>query len=327
MLNISTKTFIFYNSFKNSDIRLDRFLCSKSDLRLSRAQIQNLIRSGAVTVNDEVKKPSHLLRPGDRITLTLTPSPGLSDANKKVKLDILYEDNSIIVVDKPPGLIVHPTGDPSRTTLVQQLLNRGISLSASEDKKRPGIVHRLDKDTSGIMVVAKNSYAHDFLSTQFKQRQIKKNYLAIVHGRLGEKKGTIDLPIYRHATKRKEMAISLLRGRPSITEWIELKGFSQNFSLVGIHLKTGRTHQIRVHMAYIGRPVVGDLVYGYGKRWWNKQPAKIREIREMVNRQMLHAELLGFFHPVSKEYVEFKASIPDDMSIFLKWLSKNRYDL
>lgn len=327
MLNISKKTFIFYHSFKNSDVRLDRFLCSKKELRLSRARTQNLIRSGAVTVNDEIKKPGHLLRPGDRVKLSLPPLPRPLNANEDVKLNILYEDNSIIVVDKPAGLLVHPAGGLNRITLVHELLKRGVTLPSFKDQVRPGIVHRLDKDTSGVMVVAKTDAAHDFLSSQFKQRQIKKNYLAIVHGTLGQENGAIDLPIFRHPTKRKEMSISLLKGRKSITEWVAVEAFSQRFSLLKISLKTGRTHQIRVHMAYIGHPVVGDLVYGYGKRWWNKQPVKIRECLQMAGRQMLHAESLGFFHPDSKRYVEFKVSIPDDMNAFLKWLNENRHNL
>ncbi len=321
------KTFIFYQSSENSDTRLDKFLCSKKISNLSRARIQSLIRSGAATVNGERKKPSYVLRPGDSVKFLLLPLPGLLDTTENVEFDILYEDNSILVINKPPGLVVHPPGGLNKGTLVHGLLKRGTNLSRSKDQTRPGIVHRLDKDTSGVMVVAKKDYAHEFLSSQFKQREIKKKYLSIVHGSFGQENGIIDLPINRHPTKRKEMNISLLNGRTSITEWVALDTFSHSFSLLSIRLKTGRTHQIRVHMAYMGHPIVGDLVYGYGKKWWKKESLKIRECLNLVGRQMLHAELLGFTHPDSKKYVEFKASLPDDMNTFLKWLNKSRYYL
>jgi 23S rRNA pseudouridine1911/1915/1917 synthase len=325
--NSREKTFIFYQSQEGSDARLDKFLCSKKCFNLSRAKIQGLIKSGAATVNGERKKPGYVLRPGDSVKVLLLPLPELLEITENVEFDILYEDNSIIVIDKPPGLVVHPPGGLNKGTLVHGLIDREIKLSHPEDKLRPGIVHRLDKDTSGVMVVAKNDYAHEFLSSQFKQRKIKKKYLSIVHGSFGQENGMIDLPINRHPTKRKEMSISLLSGRTSITEWMALDTFSHTFSLLSISLKTGRTHQIRVHMAYMGHPVAGDLVYGYGKRWWKKEPLKIRECLNLVGRQMLHAELLGFTHPNSKKYVEFKASLPDDMNTFLEWLNKNRYYL
>ena len=321
------KTFIFYQSPEDSDARLDKFLCSKKDFNLSRARIQGLIKSGAATVNGERKKPSYVVRSGDSVEVLLLPLPGPLDTTENVEFDILYEDNSIIVINKPPGLVVHPPGGLSKGTLVHGLLRRETKLSHPTDKLRPGIVHRLDKDTSGVMVVAKNDYAHEFLSSQFKQREIKKKYLSIVHGSFEQENGIINLPINRHPTKRKEMSISLLSGRASITEWVALDTFFHSFSLLSIRLKTGRTHQIRVHVAYMGHPVVGDLVYGHGKRWWKKEPLKIRECLKLVERQMLHAELLGFTHPDSKKYVEFKASLPDDINTFLEWLNENRYYL
>jgi len=318
------KTFIFRQPSEEIYVRLDKFLSDNKDVSLSRARIQNLITTGAVTVNGETKKPSYQPKPGDRIKILFLPKSAPLEVPENVKFDLLYEDNSILVVNKPPGLVVHPSAGHYTGTLVHGLLYRSRNLSSSGDPIRPGIVHRLDKDTSGVMVVAKSDRAHDFLSNQFKKREIKKNYLAIVHGNVEKKKGIIDLPISRHPIKRKEMSVSLLKGRAAISEWEVISVFPLGFSLLRITLHTGRTHQIRVHMAYMGYPVVGDIVYGYGKKWWNQKSFTMKKTLTLVKRQMLHAEILGFVHPDSLQYVEFEAPLPTDMDCLLKWLDKNQ---
>ena len=291
---------------------------------LSRARIQGLITIGAVTVNGERKKPSYQPKPGDRIKISFLPKSVPLEVPENVEFGLLYEDNSILVINKPPGLVIHPSTGHYTGTLVQSLLYKCRNLSSFGDPIRPGIVHRLDKDTSGVMVVAKSDEAHDFLANQFKRREVKKRYLTLVHGNVEDKKRIIDFPISRHPVKRKEMSVSLLKGRPAMTEWEVISVFSLGFSLLRISLHTGRTHQIRVHMAYMGYPVVGDIVYGYGKRWWKQKSLIMKEILTLVKRQMLHAELLGFIHPDSLKYVEFEAPLPTDMDCLLKWLNKNQ---
>ncbi len=323
MVNSWEKTFIFRQPSKEIYARLDKFLSDNKDVSLSRARIQNLITTGAVTVNGEIKKPSYQPKPGDRIKISFLPKSAPLEAPENVKFDLLYEDNSILVVNKPPGLVVHPSAGHYTGTLVHGLLYRCRNLS-SGDPIRPGIVHRLDKDTSGVMVVAKSDRAHDFLSYQFKKRKIKKSYLAIVHGNVEKKEGIIDLPISRHPIKRKEMSVSLLKGRAAISEWEVISVFPLGFSLLRINLHTGRTHQIRVHMAYMGYPVVGDIVYGYGKKWWNQKSLTMKKTLTLIKRQMLHAEILGFVHPDSLKYIEFEAPLPTDMDCLLKWLNKNQ---
>jgi len=324
VVNSGEKTFIFSQPSEEIDIRLDKFLSDNKDVGLSRARIQNLIAIGAVTVNGARKKPSYQPKRGDRIKISFLSQPVISESPENIEFDLLYEDKSILVVNKPPGLVVHPSAGHYTGTLVHGLLYRCRNLSSSGDPIRPGIVHRLDKDTSGVMVVAKSDRAHEFLSNQFKRRKVKKNYLTLVHGNVEKKKGTIDLAISRHPIKRKEMSVSLSKGRVAITEWEVISVFSLGFSLLRISLHTGRTHQIRVHMAYMGYPVVGDVVYGYGKKWWNQKSLTMKKTLTLVKRQMLHAEILGFVHPDSLQYVEFEAPLSTDMDCLLKWLNENQ---
>jgi len=324
VVNSWEKTFIFRPPSEEIDVRLDKFLSDNKNLGLSRARIQNLIAIGAITINGEKKKPSYQPKTGDRIKISFFPKSVPLEVPENIDFDLLYEDNSILVVNKPPGLVVHPSAGHYTGTLVHGLLYKCRNLSSFGGPIRPGIVHRIDKDTSGVMVVAKSDRAHNFLSNQFKRREVKKSYLTIVHGNVEKKKGIIDLPISRNPIKRKEMSVSLLKGRTAITEWEVMSLFSLGFSLLRISLHTGRTHQIRVHMSYMGYPVVGDIVYGYGKRWWNQKSLVMKETLNLVKRQMLHAEILGFVHPDSLKYVEFKAPLPTDMDCLLKWLNKNQ---
>jgi 23S rRNA pseudouridine1911/1915/1917 synthase len=317
------KIFTFHQTSAYTGFRLDKFLSDDRDLGLSRAKIQKLIENGSITVNGKRRKASYQLAPGDTIKIAYPPSSVILEASEDIEFDLLYEDNSIAVINKPPGLVVHPSAGHEKRTLVHGLLYRCNQLS-SGDPIRPGVVHRLDKDTSGVMVIAKSNKAHDHLAQQFKKREIKKRYLALVHGAAEKEKGIIDLPISRHPVRRKEMSISLSKGREAMSEWEVVSVFSLGFSLLKITPYTGRTHQIRVHMAYMGYPIVGDAVYGYGKRWWKQQSLVLKETFALVKRQMLHAEILGFLHPDSLRYVEFKTPPPKDMVFLMKWLDEHQ---
>jgi len=323
VIDTREKTVIVDRSPPALDQRLDRFLSDNNKVDLSRARIQSLIKAGAITVNGERKKPSYQVKSGDRIKILSVPRQAVLAPSEDVEFDLVYEDNSIVVVNKPAGLVVHPSAGHNTGTLVHGLLYRCADLSSLSGPTRPGIVHRLDKDTSGLLVVAKGDQAHTFLADQFKRRAVKKQYLAIVHGYVEKGKGIVDLPISRNPAKRTEMFASLSGGREAMTEWEAISVFSLGLSLLRISPHTGRTHQIRVHMAHMGFPVVGDVLYGYGKKWWNQQSSRLKECRALVKRQMLHAELLGFLHPDSLRYVEFAAHPPMDMACLLQWLNED----
>jgi 23S rRNA pseudouridine1911/1915/1917 synthase len=323
VLDSGEKTLIFRRLSRDADARLDRFLSDNKGVDLSRARIQGLIKIGAITVNGERKKPSYQLRHGDRITVRFLSLPISLEASQDVEFELLYEDKSIAVVNKPPGVVVHPSAGHHTGTLVHGLLYRCADLSSLSSELRPGIVHRLDKDTSGVMVVAKNDRAHAFLADQFKRREVRKRYLALVHGKVEKGQGIVDLPIGRHPVKRKEMSVSLLKGRRAITEWEVMVIFSLGFSLLRVTIHTGRTHQIRVHLSYMGYPVVGDIAYGYPRRWWRQQGVVVQEALPLVKRQMLHAEVLGFVHPDSLKHVTFTAPVPADVEALLTWFQKN----
>ncbi len=312
-------TFLFDICGEDQGLRLDHFLVSRS-MALSRSRIQGLIRKGAVRVNRAVSRPSYRVRTGDRISVSIPPLLPSALQPEPVAFTIVYEDTSIIVVDKPAGLVVHPAPGHATGTLVHGLLWHCEDLSGIGGVTRPGIVHRLDKDTSGLMVVAKNDRAHAALARQFKSGEIRKEYRTLVHGRFKETKGTIDAPIARHSRKRKEMAVVKDRGRHAITSWWLLEGFQAGFSFLRVSIKTGRTHQIRVHFSHLGHPVVGDLVYGYGKRWWKGHPLQKRGITVFPRRQMLHAKSLGFHHPESGRFMQFDADLPDDFRDMLESL-------
>ncbi len=306
----------------SQDIRLDVFLSTCAD-GLSRSRIQALIKKGCVKVNSCPSKPSYKLKAGDHIFLSIPPPEIPVLEPEEVVFSIVHEDDSLIVVDKPPGVVVHPSPGHSTGTLVHGLLQHCKNLSGIGGVLRPGIVHRLDKDTSGLMVVAKSDQAHAFLAKQFKCGKVKKQYVALVHGRVKGDKQEIDLPISRHPKKRKEMAVALSGGKRALTLWQKIEEFQTDFSLLSISIKTGRTHQIRVHLSHIGHPIVGDPVYGYGQNWWKKHPLYKKGVLPQISRQMLHSRRLGFAHPDQKRYLEFEAPLPDDMDnavLALKWL-------
>lgn len=293
-------------------IRIDTYL-TKEEILPSRSQVQNLITQGKIKVNNNPVKPSYLLKNGDKIDLYLPEVKELKIKAEAIPLDIIYEDEYLIVVNKPPGMIVHPAGKVISGTLVNALLYHcQDSLSGIGGIIRPGIVHRLDKNTSGIMVVAKNDLAHLDLSRQIKNRQITKKYLALVYGEVENESGIIDAPIGRSLRDRKKMAVIEGKSREALTKFKVLKRFL-NYTLLEVEIYTGRTHQIRVHLSFIGHPVVGDKVYSRRKQELN------------INRQALHSYILGFAHPFTKKYMEFSAPLPTDMLELISYLRKNNF--
>ncbi len=313
MENESGRTISFSAETADTDTRIDLYLASNLK-DFTRSRIQSLIKEGNVKVNNTPIKTSYRLKAGDEIALSIPPSSPYLLKPEPLDLSIIYEDSSIIVLDKPPGLVIHPAPGHDSGTLVHGLLHHCDDLSGIGGVLRPGIVHRLDKDTSGLLVVAKNDNAHNFLSSMFKSSKIDKTYIALVHGVPENSEGTIDLPISRHPVKRKEMAVSPpSKGKNALTIWKLQETLGDKFALLSVTIKTGRTHQIRVHMSHMGHPVVGDPVYGFKKAWWKKNTNYSMEILDCINRQMLHSEYLGFLHPDTKEYIEFKSPIPKDM--------------
>jgi len=318
----SNRIFFCELSENDQDCRLDVFLCHRA-IGLSRSRIQSLIKEGQAKVNGRPSKPSHRLKAGDQILLTIPPPKKLVLAPDDVQFDVVHEDDSLIVLSKPAGVVVHPAPGHSTRTLVHGLLKHCKDLSGIGGALRPGIVHRLDKNTSGLMVAAKNDQAHASLSGQFKAGSVKKEYHALVHGHLDGEEGEIALPIARHPVRRKEMAVVVSGGKTALSLWRKVMEFQSGFSFLSVTLKTGRTHQIRVHLSHIGHPVAGDPVYGF-RRDRRKKPATGQaDLLPAFARQMLHASRLGFIHPVTQSYVEFESPLPTDMNDALeqlKWL-------
>ena len=290
---------------KAEGCRLDRFL-AEQELGLSRARVQQLIREGCVTLNGGPTKPSAVVRRGDRVAVDIPPPKPLSARPERMPLDIAYEDGELVVVNKPAGLTVHPAPGHSEGTLVNGLLWLYPDLPGIGGRQRPGIVHRLDKDTSGLIAVAKTEEAHRSLSEQIQDRRVRKGYTALVAGVVAEEEGVIDAPIARDPRHRKRMAV-VEGGRASRTGFVVKRRFD-SATLVEVFPTTGRTHQIRVHFASLGHPLVGDALYG-GRR-------------DMLDRQFLHAHLLGFEHPQSGEWVEFRSALPMDLQETLESMTK-----
>lgn len=317
----SERTYCYLASAEDEDLRLDVFLSSRP-LALSRSRVQALVKSGRVEVNQAASRASYRLREGDRIAISIPPAASPVVEPEAVDFRVVHEDESLIVLDKPPGIVVHPAPGHSSGTLVHGLLHHCTDLSGIGGVLRPGIVHRLDKDTSGLMVVAKNDDAHHYLAGEFKAGRVKKEYLALAHGRVKDDRGEVDLPIGRHPKKRKEMSVSLEKGRRALTLWKKLEEFQSGFSLLSVVIKTGRTHQIRVHLSYLGHPVVGDSVYGFGVNWWKTQGLAKKGLLRGAERQMLHARRLSFVHPDGGRAVDFEAPIPRDMAELLAALRR-----
>jgi 23S rRNA pseudouridine1911/1915/1917 synthase len=310
--NGSQKEFFYSISEKEKDQRIDLFLASQQKT-LTRSRIQSLIKDQFVKVNGFSVKSGNRLKLNDKVHFVLPPATPCEVIPEEVSFPVIFEDSWLIVIDKPPGLVIHPAPGHFNGTLVHGLLHRSSGLSGIGGVLRPGIVHRLDKDTSGLLVVAKNDSAHTGLSNQFKEGTVTKKYFALVHGIIPGQKGEIDLPISRHPVRRKEMAVSRSKGKRALTLWNKLETIGDKFSLLSVTLKTGRTHQIRVHLSHIGYPILGDPVYGLKKNWWNRQCPKALEVGLSINRQMLHSCLLGFIHPGTGKYCEFTSAMAEDM--------------
>ena len=268
----------------------------------TRSGIQKLIADGALTVNGAVKDKNHKVRVGEELTLIL-PEPKKDRAEPEdLPLEILYEDEDLAVVNKPKGMVVHPAAGNETGTLVNALLYKLDRLSTINGVIRPGIVHRIDKNTSGLLMVAKNDRAHNALASQIKDHSFLRRYEAILVGNLKDDGGTVNAPIGRHPVKRKQMAV-VPDGRPARTDYRVLERY-EGFCRVELTLHTGRTHQIRVHMAHLGHPVLGDTLYGGGRTPFEKAH------KDLICEQTLHARDLGFIHPTSGEYMEFSAPVP-----------------
>lgn len=284
--------------------RIDKVL-SQWNEDWSRSQVQEWIKEGRVTVNGATVKANYKCEADDRIVVSVPEPEVLEITPEKMDLDIYYEDRDVIVVNKPRGMVIHPAPGHLSGTLVNGLMAHCKDLSGINGVLRPGIVHRIDKDTSGLLMAAKNDYAHEKLSQQLSNKTVTRKYKAIVHGVIPHDVGTIDAPIGRDPKDRQKMAV-VDNGKHAVTHFRVLERFSQ-YSLIECELETGRTHQIRVHMKYIGHPLAGDPKYG---------PKKTLNIEG----QALHAEVLGFIHPRTEEYLEFKAPLPDDFSRILTFL-------
>lgn len=298
---------------EHAGIRLDAFLASQID-GWSRARLQRLIENEDVLVNGKVAKPSYKLREADEIEVELVAPPTDVFAPENIPVDIVYEDNTLVVVNKPAGLVVHPAAGTPSGTLANALAHHFQKLPGAGTGVRPGIVHRLDRDTSGLLVVAKTEAALENLSDQFRDRSVYKSYVALVHGRVQSNSGKIDQPIARDRSNRTRMAV-VRGGRNALTLYRVRQSFNR-FTLLDVELKTGRTHQIRVHLAWIKHPVVGDETYGGGRDNTIQDPRLRARIRSL-NRHFLHAEKLGFKHPQSGEFVKFESALPPELADLL----------
>lgn len=316
---MSTDPKAFAIEAESAGTRLDTFLAHQlSDF--SRTRLQRSIEDADVLVNDSAAKPSYRLRIGDRIEIDLPePSPS-SLVPEPIPLNVVYEDEDIIVIDKPAGMVVHPGAGIESGTLANALAYHFAELSSVSGTARPGIVHRIDKDTSGLLVAAKNDFSHEMLSEQFQARTVYKLYIALVYGRMSQSRGEIDANIGRSAHNRTRMAV--LRGgkgRQALTLF-EVAESYREFTLLKIQIKTGRTHQIRVHMAHIGHPVVGDSTYGGGRENTLRNAAARKSV-QALGRQFLHSAQISFAHPRTGDRMEFQSTLPAELVSFLAHLA------
>lgn len=306
----------FLVAAEDAGARLDAYLAARID-DWSRARIQRLIEDGDVLVGGRIVKPSYKLRAADEIEVELTPPASADFTPENIPLDVVYEDDEIVVVNKPAGLVVHPAAGLSSGTLANALSFHFQQLSVQAGKARPGIVHRLDRDTSGLIVVAKTESSHEKLADQFRAREVFKSYVALVHGHVEDESGTIDQPIARDPRNRTRMAV-VRGGRPSLSLYRVRRRF-ERFTLLDVEIKTGRTHQIRVHLQWLKHPVVSDAVYGDG-RDKTVQDVQVRARINALKRQFLHAEQLAFRHPCTDERLHFTAPLPDELAKLLEEL-------
>lgn len=302
------ETLNFNITEENNNIRIDRYLAEQCP-DLSRSYIQKLVKDGAVFVNNRQVKANYKVQPQDQVILTIPDMQVPDILPENIPLDILYEDQWLLVVNKPKDMVIHPSAGHMEGTLVNAVMAHcGEHLSGINGVLRPGIVHRIDKDTTGALLICKDDTVHRDLAEQLKVHSIKRRYRAIVQGNLKEDQGTVDAPVGRHPTDRKKMAVNYKNGKEAVTHYQVLERFG-NATYIECRLETGRTHQIRVHMASLGHPLLGDTIYGSSKNPYHLQG------------QALHAMILGFVHPITREYLEFQAPLPE---YFIKLLDKLR---
>ncbi|RJQ77962.1 MAG: RluA family pseudouridine synthase [Desulfobacteraceae bacterium] len=298
--------------------RLDAFVAAHLP-QSTRSQVAHWIRRGDVRVDHSQRKAGYRVKPGEWVLVRIPAAVPTQMIPEPIPLDILFEDRALIVINKPSGLVVHPSAGHASGTLVHGLLHHCPDLEGIGGEKRPGIVHRLDKDTSGVLLVAKNEHAHQSLARQFKERSIYKRYLALVTGTLKQSSGIIDRPVARHSSDRKKMAVVAHGGREAVTLWRVIERLA-GATMLEVELKTGRTHQIRVHCHSMGYPIVGDPVYGRRRamtRSGQKNEPGITLLGQ-AQRQMLHAVQLRFTHPLSNELMSLEAPLPEDMASLLE---------
>lgn len=306
-------TLTFRVAEREAGERLDAYLAARIN-DWSRSRIQRLIEEGDVLIGGLTSKSSYKLRVADEIEVELTPLASTEFTPENIPIEVIYEDDELVVVNKPAGLVVHPAAGLPSGTLANALAFHFQQLSTHAGAVRPGIVHRLDRDTSGLVLVAKTEAAHEQLADQFRAREVFKSYVALVHGRLEQESGSIDQPIARDPRNRTRMAV-VRGGRPSLSLYRVRRSYDR-FTLLDVQIKTGRTHQIRVHLQWLKHPVVGDALYGDGRDKTVQDP-QLRARINALHRQFLHAEQLGFRHPRTDERLRFTAPLPDKLAKLL----------
>ncbi len=300
--------------------RLDQVLARQLDF--SRARLQRWLKAGLVLVNGRARPPSYKVRAGDAIEVAVPPPEPSYLLPEPLPLEIIYEDRDLLIVNKPPGLVTHPGAGHQTGTLLNALLHHCPELQEIGDVSRPGLVHRLDKDTSGLLVVAKTELAHRGLVSQFQKHEVKKKYLALVWGRLPSPEGRIAHDIGRHPQERHKMSVHARRGKEAVTFWRVIQNFPGPLTLVELSPQTGRTHQLRVHLTAEGHPILGDAVYGGGASRFKGAPPALSGLRPLVKRQMLHAWRLEITHPRTEERLGWEAALPEDFQGVVDYLKK-----
>ncbi|MCK4502478.1 MAG: RluA family pseudouridine synthase [Desulfuromonadales bacterium] len=321
---LATRQLLFPDD--RSSMRLDAFV-AESLPDISRSQLKKMIDKGHITLNGATTKASSKLKGGEAIQVTLPEPEPLETLPEAIPLQILYEDQDLIVIDKPAGMVVHPAVGHQSGTLVNALLYHCTDLAGIGGELRPGIVHRIDKDTSGVLVATKNDQSHQHLAAQFKAHTVNRRYLALVHGNPGANSGTIDQPIGRHPNHRKKMSGKAKNSKRAVTHWKVLKQYHvSRLSLMELRLETGRTHQIRVHFSEINCPLIGDPLYGNRSRTIALKNMELRKLIDQLPGQALHAQKLGFIHPSSGKYLEFSSKIPEILQNIITCLDQTTTD-
>jgi len=305
-------------------IRLDKYIGQDKSIKLSRNRLQKLIDANLVTVNNKPASHNHMLEGGEEIEINIPPQPKTDIIPENIPLDVVYEDDYLLVINKPAGMVIHPAVGNYSGTLVHALLYHCRKLSELQGMDRPGIVHRLDKNTSGLIIVAKNDDIHAALQDQLRERKIKKTYTALICGHIRKDSGSIDLPIGRSVKNRKKMTVTRLKGRDAVTKYKLIDRY-RLYDLLEIGLQTGRTHQIRVHFSHMGHPVFGDPEYGGRVKWhrgvFSADRLTAQKALKLLNRQALHARRLEFIHPETEETISLEAPLPDDFKSLLEFLN------